>query len=57
MTHMLLKNTISNFVGRSAYLLLTQSAAQRLEIPLNDTAPHSEHFDHYPPIETYVIKL
>ena len=52
MAHMLLKNTISNFVGRSAYLLLTQSAAQRLEIPFNDTAPHSEHFDQYPPIET-----
>ncbi|MDQ4144097.1 MAG: DUF2652 domain-containing protein [Actinomycetota bacterium] len=58
MAHILLKNKVSNLVGRSGYVLLTQSAAQRLEIPLNESlAPHTERLDHYPPIETYILTL
>ncbi len=57
MAHMLLKNKVSTFVGRSAYVLLTESAARRLEIPLDQSTPHIENFDHYSPIETYVMTL
>ncbi len=57
MAHLLLKNSVSNVVGRRAYALLTRAAVEQLEIPLKESAPHSEHFDHYPPIETYIFTL
>ena len=57
MAHMLLKNKVSTVVSRSAYVLLTQSAVQHLEIPCDDAAPHTERFDHYPPVETCILAL
>jgi hypothetical protein len=57
MAHLLLKNNAAEVVGRPAYALLTRSAAQQLEIPVTDAAPHIEQFSHYPPIETYVVAL
>lgn len=57
MAHMLLKNEVSNLLGHSAYVLVTDSAAQRFEIPLHESTPHTEHFDHYPPIATHVVAL
>jgi hypothetical protein len=57
MAHLLLKNNVSNVVGRSAYALLTQSAAQQLEVPLNESTAHTEQFAHYPPIETRIFTL
>ncbi len=57
MAHLLLKNNVSNAVGGAAYGLLTQSAAERLDVPLDQAARHSESIAHYPPIETYVFPL
>lgn len=57
MAHILLKNKVSNVMGRSGYVLLTHSAAQQLEIPIDGSVPHTEHFDHYRPIEAYIFTL
>ncbi len=57
MAHMLLKNRVSDLIGRSPYALVSRSAAQRLEIPLDQATPHTEHFDHYQPIETSIFTL
>jgi hypothetical protein len=57
MAHLLLKNNVSSMVGRSAYALLTNSAANELEVPVDQAAPHTEEFPHYPPIDAYIFKL
>lgn len=57
MAHLLLKNNVASVVGRAAYALLTQAAAKELDVPTDDSAPHTEEFPHYPPIETYIYKL
>lgn len=57
MAHLLLKNNVSDVVGRSGYALLTQSAAEQLDVPLHQATPHQEHFDHYPPVATHIFGL
>lgn len=57
MAHLLLKNNVSDVVGASAYALLTETAAEQLEIPVDAAAPHTESFAHYPPISTYIFTL
>ena len=57
MAHLLLKNTVSNVVGRSAYALFTEAAIQHLEIPLDGAIMHTEHYEHYPPIRGYIYRL
>ncbi len=57
MAHLLLKNNVADLVGRSAYALVTQAAAQRLGVPLDDAKRHTESLDHYPPIEAHIFPL
>lgn len=57
MAHRLLKNNVSSVVGCSAYVLVTDTAAQQLEVPVGGSTAHTETFPHYPPIETHVFAL
>jgi Protein of unknown function (DUF2652) len=57
MAHLLLKNTVVNVLGRSAYALITEAAVQHLKIPLGGSLLHSEHYEHYRPIRSYIFDL
>ena len=57
MAHLLLKNSVSDVVGCAAYAMLTETAAQQLEVPVDDSTGHSETFAHYAPIDTHVFAL
>jgi hypothetical protein len=57
MAHLLLKNQVTSMVGCAAYALFTEPAAQYLDIPLDGSVPHSERYEHYPPIQCYVFGL
>lgn len=57
MAHLLLKNNVSNVVGCSAYALVTNTAAQQLDVPVDGSTAHTESFAHYPPIETHIFTM
>jgi hypothetical protein len=57
MAHLLLKNSVAKVLGRASYALLTAPAASHFEVPLDDALAHTEHYDHYPPMETHVFTL
>jgi class 3 adenylate cyclase len=57
MTHVLLKNHVTDLIGRSAYALLTESAAAHLEVPIERALSITERYEHYPQIHGYVLKL
>ena len=53
--HLLLKNHVRDVIGRSAYALLTASAATHLEVPLDHAHVVTEEYEHYPTIRGYVL--
>ena len=57
MAHLMLKNDVTSVVGRVPYALLTVSATEHLEIPLDGSVSHTEHYEHYPPVESYIFRL
>ena len=57
MAHLLLKNNVEDLVGHCGYALLTEAAVEQLEVPIDDSTPHTEQFDHYPPIATRIFTL
>lgn len=57
MAHLLLKNNVSSVVGCSAYALVTQAAAQQLDVPVGGSTAHTESFPHYPPIDTHIFTM
>jgi hypothetical protein len=57
MAHLLLKNTVTDVLGRTGYALVTDAAARHLEIPLDGSIPHEEHYQHYTPIESHIFPL
>jgi hypothetical protein len=57
LAHLLLKNNVASEVGRSAYALVTEPATRYLEIPLEGSVPHSQRYEHYPPIESHIFAL
>jgi hypothetical protein len=57
MAHLLLKNRVVEAVGTSAYALLTRSAIEALDVPLQESIAHTERYDHYEPVETFVFAL
>ncbi len=57
MAHLLLKNTVVDELGATAYALVTDAAVEQLDIPLEDSSPHSEHYTHYEPIHAHVFAL
>lgn len=55
--HLLMKNHVSDHIGRSAYALLTESAAAHLEVPLENAFPIEEPYEHYATVRGYVLPL
>jgi hypothetical protein len=56
-SHLLLKNHVADLIGRSAYALVTESAATHLEIPLEQALPITEQYEHYAPVRACVLTL
>jgi hypothetical protein len=54
-SHLLLKNHVTDLIGRSAYALVTESAVAHLGIPLERAVPITEQYDHYAPVRAYVL--
>jgi Protein of unknown function (DUF2652) len=55
--HLLLKNHVRDVIGRAGYLLLTESAATHLEVPLDHAHVIAEEYEHYATIRGYVLTL
>ena len=56
-SHLLLKNHVADSIGNSAYALVTDSAAEQLELPLEGAVPIIEEYEHYPPVHARVLAL
>jgi hypothetical protein len=56
-SHLLLKNHVADLIGRSAYALVTESAAAHLNLPLERALPITEEYDHYAPVRASVLTL
>jgi hypothetical protein len=56
-SHLLLKNHVADLIGRSAYALVTESAAAHLNLPLEHALPITEEYDHYAPVRASVLTL
>jgi hypothetical protein len=54
-THLLMKNHVTDHIGRSAYALLTESAVAHLEVPLEHALSIDERYEHYATIRAYVL--
>jgi hypothetical protein len=55
--HLLMKNHVTDLIGRSAYALLTESAAAHLEVPVEHALPIDERYEHYGTIRGCVLTL
>jgi hypothetical protein len=55
--HRLLKASAPELVGRTAFTLVTDAAAEQLEIPLDDCIQVVESHEHYAPIDAHVFAL
>jgi hypothetical protein len=55
--HLLMKNHVTDHIGRSAYALFTESSAAHLEVPLQRALPIEERYDHYGTVVAYVLTL
>jgi hypothetical protein len=56
-SHLLLKNHVADLIGRSAYALVTESAAAHLDIPLARALPITKQYEHYAPVRACVLTL
>ena len=56
-THLLLKNHVTDLIGRSAYALVTEPAAAHLDVPLEHARPITERYEHYAPVRAFVMPL
>lgn len=56
-SHLLLKNHVADLIGRSAYALVTESAAAHLGVPLERAVPITEQYEHYAPVRALVLTL
>jgi hypothetical protein len=58
-SHLLLKNHVADLLGlgRSAYALVTESAAVYLELPLERAVQITEQYEHYAPVRARVLTL
>jgi hypothetical protein len=57
LAHRLLKSGAAEVIGGGAYVLITSGAADRLDVPTENTVPLVETYEHYPPIQTHVYPL
>jgi hypothetical protein len=56
-SHLLTKNHVAELMGRSAYALVTESAATHLDVPLERARPIIEQYEHYAPMRAFVLPL
>jgi Protein of unknown function (DUF2652) len=56
-SHLLLKNHVADLIGPSAYALVTERAAEHLDVPLEGALPITEEYEHYPPVRASVLTL
>jgi hypothetical protein len=56
-SHLLLKNHVADLIGRSAYALVTESAAAHLDVPLEPALPITEQYEHYALVQGSVLTL
>jgi hypothetical protein len=57
MAHRLLKSGAAALVGHGAYVLITEVAAARFEVPTDGTLSLVETYEHYPPVAVHVYPL
>lgn len=57
MAHLLLKSQAAEAVGSHAYALFTESAVDELAVPVGSAVPMEQTYEHYPPINTFVLGL
>ena len=57
LAHRLLKSGAAEAVGSTAYALITESAARRVDLPTHGAVPLTEHVDHYEPVGAHVFGL
>ncbi len=57
LAHRLLKNHATEVVPSGAYALLTTGAVSRLEIPVDGAPRTTETYEHYAPMEAFVLAL
>lgn len=57
MAHRLLKSQAASLVGHGAYALLTDAAAQQLEVPTEGAFPLVESVEHYAPVHAHVYSV
>jgi Protein of unknown function (DUF2652) len=56
-SHLLLKNHVADLIGRTAYALVTESAAAHLDVPLERALPITEQYEHYAPVRACILTL
>ncbi len=56
-SHLLMKNRVADVIGRSAYALVTESAATHLDVPLGRARAITERYEHYAPVQAFVLTL
>jgi hypothetical protein len=57
MAHRLLKNDAVDVLGSGAYALLTDTVARRLGVAVEDATRMTAEYEHYDPIETWLVPL
>ncbi len=57
MAHRLLKSGAATLVGHGAYALITDPAAQELDVPTQDSMPLVEEIEHYLPVRAHVYSV
>jgi uncharacterized protein DUF2652 len=55
--HRLLKTSAPELAGRTSFALVTNAAAEQLEIPLDDCIQVVESHEHYAPLDAHVFGL
>jgi Protein of unknown function (DUF2652) len=56
-SHLLMKNHAADLLGRSAYTLLTETAAAHLDVPLERALAITEQYEHYAPVRACILPL
>ncbi len=57
MAHRLLKSGAATVVGHGAYALITDQAAQQLDVPTAESMPLVEEIEHYLPVHAHVYSV
>ena len=57
MAHRLLKSSAADAVGVGAYILVTDSAQEMLQVGPSDAPTITETYEHYPPVRASVVAL